>query len=120
LRPFAFMSGARSTFVISVYASQVPTEQSPEMAVALNAAGVPAWLVTVLGSGGAESGSTYTENVATPLFDAAGLGAYNSPLAGHGWEGSDTQLVIVEGFKALWHLVAGGNVTAGHTVVPGV
>lgn len=100
--------------------SLVPTEQSPEMAAALNAAGVPTRLFTVLGNGGAESGSTYTSVVGGPVFDRAGLGPYNSPLAGHGWEGSDTQIVIRTGFEQLYALLGGATVTAGETIVPGI
>jgi len=96
----------------------VPTNQSPEMAAALNAVGVPAHLFTVLGNGGAETGTTFTSTVGDPVFGAAGQ-TYTSPFAGHGWEGSDTQLVIKTGFDQLYALLAGGIITAGETVVPG-
>jgi pimeloyl-ACP methyl ester carboxylesterase len=97
----------------------VPTNQSPEMAAALNLVGTPAHLFTVLGNGGAETGTTFTSNAGDPLFGAAGQ-TYTSPFAGHGWEGSDTQLVIKTGFDQLWKLLEGGAVVAGETVVPGL
>lgn len=97
----------------------VPTNQSPEMAAALTAVGVPTQLVKVVGRGNAEAGTTGTSIVAGPLFEAAGQ-EYESPLAGHGWEGSDTQLVIRTGFDYLWALMAGSAPSAGVTVVPGL
>ncbi len=96
----------------------VPSYQSPEMAAALIAAGVPARLFTVLLRGGEESGTTASAIVAAPLFAAAGQ-QYESPLAGHGWEGSDTQLVIKTGFDQLFALMAGVVVESGATIVPG-
>jgi hypothetical protein len=62
----------------------------------------------------AESGTTASAIVMSN-FDPA----YESPFAGHGWEGSDTHLVIKTGFEALWALMAGSPVTPGETVVPG-
>jgi acetyl esterase/lipase len=97
----------------------VPTDQSPQMTAALTLAGVPTHMFTVVGRGGAESGTTGTAIVAGPLFGALGE-EYESPLAGHGWEGSDTQLVIKTGLDELWRLIGGGTVEAGETVVPGV
>jgi hypothetical protein len=96
----------------------VPTNQSPEMTAALNAVGVPAHQFTVLGSGGAETGTNASAIVAGPVLGAAGQ-QYTSPFAGHGWEGSDTQLVIRTGFDQLFKLMAGAGVTPGDTVVPG-
>jgi hypothetical protein len=98
----------------------VPTDQSPQMWAALNAVGVPSHLYTVVLRDGGESGTTATAIVAGPLFDGAGLGDYESPFAGHGWEGSDTQLVVKTGFEQLWALMAGGTVSAGATPVPGL
>jgi len=92
----------------------VSTSQSPEMAAALNAAGIPAHLYTVLLRGEAESGSTASA-IVLGNFDED----YESPFAGHGWEGSDTHLVIRTGFEALWALMAGAGVTRGATPVPG-
>lgn len=98
----------------------VPTDQSPQMTAALTAAGVPAHQVTVLLRGNAESGTTGTAIAAAPIFKAAGLGTYQSPFAGHGWEGSDTQLVIKSGFDQLWSLMSGGTVVTGETVITGL
>lgn len=96
----------------------VPTNQSPEMALALNAAGIPAHLYTVGATGGGEPGTTATAIALGPVF-AAGGQTYTSPLAGHGWEGSDTQLVIKTGFDQLYALMAGATVSPGETPVPG-
>ena len=96
----------------------VPTNQSREMFLALNAAGVPAHLFTIGGNGGAESGTTATAIPLGPLF--AGLGQdYESPLAGHGWEGSQTHLVMKTSLEQLYGLMAGDTVSEGETLVPG-
>ncbi len=89
----------------------VSTTESPEMALALNLAGVPTHLYTVVLKGDGESGSTVTGNA---------LGEDGSPFAGHGWEGSETQLVITTGFDQLFALMDGGTVTPGETPVPGI
>lgn len=96
----------------------VSADQSPLMAVALNAAGVPTHLYNVVLKGEAESGTTATSIALGPVFGAVGL-AYESPLAGHGWEGSDTQLVIKTGFEQLDRLLDGHVVAPGVTLVPG-
>lgn len=96
----------------------VPTDQSPQMTAALTAAGVPTHMFTVLLRGAGEEGTTASAIVADPVFAAAGQ-EYESPLAGHGWEGSDTHLVITTGFDQLWGLLAGGSIAPGETVVPG-
>lgn len=85
----------------------VPTNQSREMALALRAVGVPVELDTVVGRGGAEDGTTASSIVLAPLFATAGLGAYQSPLAGHGGEDSDTQLVIRTALDRLFDLMSG-------------
>lgn len=96
----------------------VPTSQSREMFLALNAAGVPAHLYTIGANGGAESGTTATAIPLGPIF--AGLGQdYQSPLAGHGWEGSQTHLVMKTVLGQLYTLMAGGTVSPGETPVPG-
>ena len=97
----------------------VTTDQSPQMTAALIAAGVPVHMFTVLGTGGGESGTTASGIAGGPAFEAAGQ-EYESPFAGHGWEGSDTHLVIKTGFDQLFALMAGGFVTTGETIVPGV
>jgi len=97
----------------------VPTDQSPQMEAGLILAKVPAHEFTVIGRGGAETGTTASSIVAGPVFAAAGK-EYTSPFAGHGWEGSDTQLVIKTGFDQLWKLLAGASVKTGETIVRGV
>jgi pimeloyl-ACP methyl ester carboxylesterase len=95
----------------------VPTNQSREMFIALVGAGVPSHLYTVFGRGGGEAGTTATGIVAGPVFAAVGS-EYPAPLAGHGWEGSDTHLTIRTGFDQLYALMAGGAVATGETPVP--
>lgn len=104
----------------------VPTVQSPELASALNASGIPAHLFTVLLKGDGESGTTATgsfvlgpDAAGGPVYTAATGQPYESPLAGHGWEGSDTQLVIKTGLDQLWSLLAGGDVSPCESVVHG-
>ena len=114
------MSGLKGAVVVNaVDDGLVPTDQSPTMAAALAAARVPTHLFTVLGHGSGETGTTATAIVGGPAFAAAGQ-QYQSPFAGHGWEGSDTQLVVKTGFDQLWALMAGGTVAVGETPVPGV
>jgi len=104
----------------------VSTSQSPEMAAALNAAGIPAELKTVFLRGEGESGGTVTGNfvlgpsgVAGDVYTGATGETYESPFAGHGWEGSDTQLVVKTGFDALWALMDGATVQPGESPVAG-
>jgi pimeloyl-ACP methyl ester carboxylesterase len=88
----------------------VPSNQSREMAAALRGVGVATELYTVAGRGDGEDGSTGTGIVAAPVWSGAGLGTYTSPTAGHGWEGSDTHLVIRTGFAQLWAMMGGKRV----------
>lgn len=81
--------------------------QSRDMALALRGVGVPTELFTVLGRGDGEAGTTITGLAADSAAPDAG---YESPVAGHGWEGSDTQLVIRTGFDQLWKVMRGKTV----------
>jgi hypothetical protein len=112
-----YLNGA--VIVNAVDDGLVPTDQSQQMTAALLAAGVPAHHFVVLGRGGAEAGTTGTAIVAGPVLGAAGQ-PYESPFAGHGWEGSDTHLVIKTGFEQLFALMAGAVVESGESIVPGV
>lgn len=94
----------------------VTTDQSPQMAAALNAVGVPAHLYTAILCGEAECGSNATAIAADPIFAALGQ-PYPASFAGHGWEGSDTQVVIATGFAQLWGLLDGNTVAPGETVI---
>jgi acetyl esterase/lipase len=94
----------------------VTTDQSPQMAAALNAVGVPAHLYTAVLCGEAECGSNATAIAADPIFAQLGQ-PYPAAFAGHGWEGSDTHVVIATGFTQLWGLMAGDTVQPGATVV---
>ncbi len=97
----------------------VSPDQNPQMAVALNAAGVPTHAFTVLLRGEGESGGTASSLILDPLFGASGQ-EFEGALAGHGWEGSDTQLVITTGFEQLFALMDGSTVEPGLTIVPGL
>ncbi len=96
----------------------VPVVQSRQMWSALNAEGVPSHLYTVGGKGDDEAGTTFTAIPLGPLFGGLGQ-SYESPLAGHGWEGSDTHVVMKTGFEQLYALMAGGTVAEGETPVAG-
>jgi len=64
-------------------------------------------------SAGPEGGTTLSGTALGPLFSGAGL-TYPAPLAGHGWEGSNTQIVIATGFAKLWAIVDHNQVPANH------
>ena len=99
----------------------VPYNQGREITAALRATGVPTDFFTVArrndwtnpDSSPDEGGTTLTENAANPVFGAAGQ-EYARPLAGHGWEGSDTQIVIATGFARLWDMLEGGEAPGNH------
>lgn len=99
----------------------VPHDQSEEMTAALRAAQVPTDYYIALRrndwqnpkSADAEGGTVLSTNVFGPVFSAGGQ-TYPAPLAGHGWEGSNTQIVIATGFAKLWSLVDHGQVPANH------
>jgi hypothetical protein len=112
-------SGVKGVVVVhGVDDGLVPTNQSREISTLLRLAGVPTDQYTVLrrndGDPGEQGGTTATGIVGDPLF--AGLGmTYPAPFAGHGWEGSDTQLVIATGFAAMWRtLETSGSAPANH------
>jgi pimeloyl-ACP methyl ester carboxylesterase len=85
----------------------VQPNQSRDMARELRRVGVPTELFTVVGRGDGEAGTTITGLGADTAAPDAG---YESPIAGHGWEGSDTQLVIRLGFEQLWKVMRGKKV----------
>ncbi len=76
----------------------VPFNQSREMRHRLDGAGVPAQLFTVGRAGDADTGTTADSYV--PV-------AHPKPLAGHGWEGSQTHTVIQTALGRLDALLAG-------------
>jgi pimeloyl-ACP methyl ester carboxylesterase len=102
----------------------VPHNQSEEMTAALRVAGIPTdyyiagrrndWQNPA--SADAEGGTVLSSNAFGPIFSAAGQ-TYPAPLAGHGWEGSNTQIVIATGFAKLWSLVDHGQVPANHQYI---
>jgi hypothetical protein len=63
-----------------------------------------------------QGGTTLSVNAFGPVFSAAGQ-TYPAPLAGHGWEGSNTQIVIATGFAKLWSLLEQRQVPANHQYV---
>jgi len=62
---------------------------------------------------GPEGGTTLSGTALGPVFSGAGQ-TYPAPLAGHGWEGSNTQIVIATGFAKLWSIVDNNQVPANH------
>ena len=102
------MSYLRSaTLVHGVDDLLVDYTQSRDMSKALRGVGVPTELFTVVGRGDGEAGTTITDTAVDTVAADAG---YESPIAGHGWEGSDTQLVIRIGFEQLWKVMRGKTV----------
>jgi hypothetical protein len=99
----------------------VPHDQSQEMTAALRLAQVPTDYYIALRrndwqnpkSAGDQGGTVLSTNAFGPVFSGAGQ-TYPAPLAGHGWEGSNTQIVIATGFAKLWSLVERGQVPANH------
>jgi hypothetical protein len=84
----------------------VPYDQTPEMDASLIAAGVPTDMYSVATkTPGSESGST---------LDGLLPIRHDSPFAGHGGEGSQTQLVIQTGLRALDALLDRGIAPTGH------
>jgi hypothetical protein len=84
----------------------VPYDQSVEMQARLAQVGVPTDFYTVATkTPGTESGTTLDGSIPVP---------HDSPFAGHGGEGSSTQLVIQTGLGALDRLFAGIQAPVGH------
>src|SRR5206468_12532257 len=71
----------------------VTTDQSPQMAAALNAVGVPTHRYTFLLRGAPDPDTT----ASCMPFSSAGQPC-PTVFAGHGWEGSETHVVITTGF----------------------
>jgi pimeloyl-ACP methyl ester carboxylesterase len=93
----------------------VTTDQSPQMAAALNAAGVPTHLYTIVLR--PEDDTEPDSTVSCIPFSTVGLPC-PTRFAGHGWEGSDEHIVIRTGFGHLWALMDGAQVAPGVTVLP--
>ena len=110
------MSTLRGAVVVhGVDDGLVTTDQSPQMAAALNLVGVPTHLYTIVLR---PEDDTEPDATASCIpFSAAGLPCPAS-LAGHGWEGSENHVVIRTGFNQLWGLMDGAQVTPGVTVLP--
>jgi pimeloyl-ACP methyl ester carboxylesterase len=89
----------------------VTTDQSPQMAAALNAVGVPTHRYTFLLRGAPDPDTT----ASCIPFGSAGLPC-PSLFAGHGWEGSESHVVIATGFAQLWALMGGAAVEPGETL----
>ena len=96
-----------AVFVHGVDDLLVPVNQSRDMARETRRVGVPTELYTVIGRGDGESGTTITGFAPDSAAPDSG---YESPMAGHGWEGSDTHLVIRLGFEQLWRVMKGQKV----------
>ncbi|MGH2760829.1 MAG: alpha/beta hydrolase family protein, partial [Actinomycetota bacterium] len=85
----------------------VQANQSRDMSKQLRRVGVPTELYTVVGRGDGEAGTTIT---GLAVDSAASDTGYESPIAGHGWEGSSSHLVIRLGFEQLWKVMRGKRV----------
>ena len=92
----------------------VSTDQSDQMAAALNGAEVATHLYKVALRGDGDSGSTFTGTLA----DASGA-PYDPPTAGHGWEGDANHIVMATGFAALYAMMDEDAVAPGYTLVAG-
>jgi len=98
--------------------------QSQEMTTALRLAGIPTdyyiaarrndWQNAA--SAGPQGGTTLSSSVFGPVFSGAGQ-TYPAPLAGHGWEGSNTQIVIATGFAKMWSLLENHQLPANHEYI---
>jgi pimeloyl-ACP methyl ester carboxylesterase len=80
----------------------VPYDQSLEMTAALRASGVPTDLYSVLRRDPQQRDPGNEQT--TILGTVPGFGPMD-PFAGHGWEGSNTQIVIKTGLERLWALM---------------
>jgi pimeloyl-ACP methyl ester carboxylesterase len=90
-----------AVLVHSVEDGLVPYDQSPSMTVALRANGVPTDLYSVLRR---DPQKRDPGNEQSTILGIAGLGE-SDPFAGHGWEGSNTHIVIDTGMQRLWALM---------------
>jgi len=108
------MSTLRGAVVVNgVDDGLVTTDQSPQMATALNAVGVPTHRYTILLR---PEDDTEPDTTASCIpFSTAGLPCPTT-FAGHGWEGSDDHIVIRTGFVQLWALMDGAQVVPGETI----
>jgi pimeloyl-ACP methyl ester carboxylesterase len=92
-------SGVRGVILVHAYEDgTVPYNQSQEMTQRLRQAGVPTDLYSVGGRGSDEPDTTI-----------GGYAGVQSGNAGHGWEGSDTHVVIQTGFDRLNALLTRGE-----------
>lgn len=95
----------------------VPYNQSREISTLLRAAGVSTSMYTVLrrndwqsaDSAGDEGGTVASGHALAPAMAAAGQ-SYTAPLAGHGWEGSSSHIVIRTGLDVLFDLMDNGDI----------
>lgn len=121
--------GTRGVVIVqAVDDGLVPYDQTREFAPALAAAGVPVDVFTVITRGKIDttnpnplnltnnSGCSSHDECQTTL-DGTVTGhipGFVSPFAGHGWEGSNTQVVVTTGFDRLAALFDHGRRPAGY------
>ena len=92
-------SGVRGVILVHAYEDgTVPYNQSAEMTQRLREAGVPTDHFSVGGRGEGEAGTTI-----------GSYGGGDTGNAGHGWEGSDTHVVIQSGLDRLNALITRGE-----------
>jgi len=118
-------SGVKGVFVgHDIDDGEVGTNQSPEMVAALRLVGIPTDLSYMVRrndwqnpkTASTEGGTTLSGYVGNPVFSGLGQ-TYPQPFAGHGWEGSNTQLVMARALSQLWTLLDKGTVPADHVYV---
>jgi len=96
-------------------------DQSEEMVAAMRLTGIPTDYYIALrrndwqnpATAKDQGGTTLSGYAMDPLFSGAGQ-QYLAPLAGHGWEGSNTQIVCATAFAKLYSLLEKGQVPANH------
>ncbi len=96
-------SGVKGAVLVqAVEDGLVPYNQSLEMTTALRANGVPTDLYSVARRDPSQTDPGHEQT--TILGIVPGMGPMD-PLAGHGWEGSNTHIVIRTGLERLWALM---------------
>jgi len=99
----------------------VPYDQGRELATVLRLNGVPTDFYNVVqretdGTPEGSDNTTISENVARPLLGGLGQ-SYTEPLAGHGTESSQTNVVVQTGLDVLFEILRGASLPADHEFV---
>jgi hypothetical protein len=135
-QPESYLDGAVVTHVPDIAASGlkgvavvhgfddglVPYDQGRELATLLRVAGVPTDFFNAARreTNGTECGTdntTLTENALGPIVSGVTGDCYTEPLAGHGTESSQTNIVIQTGLEVIFDLIDGTYAPANHEFV---